>query len=282
MKVSLLKRYILKSTMSIHVVMAALLPASAILSLTGCDIKPISELTADDGIVRLRGLHKDENWERLIQEVNEYRSRYPYSQYATEAELLQADAYFKTNRLPEAIANYEDFLRRNPSHSQADFALFRIAKSYDLQSPEEIDREQATTQKSIDKYVELSQKFPRSTYSTETQERTNQLKKRIAEHHFFIGNFYWKKELYHAALTRYLYVADHTSNIKDLQSMALTRAAEAYIKLSEQLEKNPKSDSLIFFKSTTPAELKQKSQQLLERKKALSSSSSTEPSKNEG
>lgn len=248
----------------------------------GCEIKPISELSPEDGIVRLRGLHKDEAWERLIQEVNEYRSRFPYSQYASEAELLQGDAYFRTNRLPEAIANYDDFLRRNPSHPQADFALFRIAKAYDLQCPEDSEREQATTQRAIEKYSELKQKFPRSLHNQEGLERSTTLKKRLAEHHIFVGNFYWKKELYHAALTRYLYVAESFSEQKDLQVMALARASESYLRLAEQLEKNPKSDAVSFFRSQTPAQLKEKSSQLLLKRKTILSGNSGDTVQKEG
>jgi len=255
---------------------------SVVLLPSACEIKPISELTADDGIARLRGLHKDESWERLVQEVNEYRSRYPYSQYASEAELLQADAYFKTNRYPECIANYDDFLRRNPNHSQADFALYRIAKSYDLQSPDDVDREQAITQKSMDKYKELLNRFPKSTFTTESVERLAQLKRRLAQHHLFIANFYWKKDIWHAALTHFLRVADGFSEFSDLQTEALSKAAQAYLKLAEQLERNPRSDALSFYRSRTPAELKQKSSQLLERKKALSGGQSQEPINKEG
>lgn len=251
-------------------------------ALISCDIKPISELTAEDGIVRLRGMHKDENWERLIQEVNEYKSRYPYSQFASEAELLQADAYFRTNRYPESIANYDDFLRRNPSHSNADFALYRIAKAYDLQSPEEVDREQATTQKAIEKYVDLAKRFPRSSHLADAQQRISILKRRVADHHMFVGNFYWKKELWHGALTRFLYVADTFSDLKELQAVALTKASDAYMKLAEQLERNPKSDALSFYKSSTPADLKLKASQLIERRKSLLGESPAEPANKEG
>ncbi|MEN9810374.1 MAG: hypothetical protein RLZZ488_1941 [Pseudomonadota bacterium] len=256
---------VIASTMSASLAITALAVVTV-----GCEVKPISELTAEDGVVRLRALHKDENWERLIQEVNEYKSRYPYSQYASEADLLQADAYFRTNRHPEAIANYDDFLRRNPSHPQADLALFRIANSYDKQSPEEVDREQATTQRAIEKYKELIQKFPRSTHTAESVQRIAALKRRVADHHMFIGQFYRKKELWHGALTRFLFVADNFAEIKELQSSALTMAAEAYNKLAEQLEKDPKSDELSYFRSSTPAQLKIKANQLLERSKALS------------
>ncbi|MEY4065304.1 MAG: hypothetical protein RIR26_1512 [Pseudomonadota bacterium] len=249
---------------------------------SGCDIKPISELSAEDGIVRLRSLHREESWERLVQEVNEYRSRFPYSQYATEAELLQGDAYFKTARLPEAIANYEDFLKRNPSHAQADLALFRVAKAYDMQSPEDAEREQATTQRALDKFLELQQKFSRSTFLAEASERTLVLKKRLADHHLFVANFYWKKELFHAALTRYLYVIENFSEQKEAQLIALSRASDSYLRLAEVLEKNPNSDSVSYFRSQTPLQLKEKSSQLIEQRKAILGGLNVDSIKKEG
>jgi outer membrane protein assembly factor BamD len=234
-----------------------------------CEIKPISELSPEDGIVRLRGLHNDESWERLIQEVNEYRSRFPYSQYASEAELLQGDAYFRTKRYPEAISNYEDFVKRNPSHPQADFALLRVAKSFDLQSPEDEEREQATTQRALDKYAELKRRFPRSQHVAESDERSAVLRKRLADHHIFIANFYWKKNLYHAALNRYLYVANTFEEQKELQAFALQRASESYLWLAKELERNPKSDAVSFFTAQTPEQLKEKSAELLAKRKSL-------------
>lgn len=249
---------------------------------SACDIKPISELSAEDGIIRLRSLHRDESWERLVQEVNEYRSRFPYSQYATEAELLQGDAYFKTSRFPESIANYEDFLRRNPSHSQADLALFRVAKAYDLQCPEDAEREQATAKRAIEKYQELQDKFSRSSFVPEAVERSAILRKRLAEHHLFVANFYWKKSLYHAALTRYLFVIENYSEQKEAQLIALSRASESYLRLAEVLEKNPNSDSVSYFRSQTPDQLKEKSNQLIEQKKALLGGSNIETNKKEG
>ena len=245
------------------------LSAGAIVLTNGCEYKPISELSAEDGIVRLRALNQEESWERLIQEVNEYRSRFPYSQYAAEADLMQANAYFKTSRHPEAIASYDDFLRRNPSHKQADLALYRVAKSYDAQCPEEPEREQATTQKAIEKYAELSARFPKSEYTAESKERSATLRERVAQHHLFIGNFYWKKSLYHAALSRYLLILNRFNDLTEVRMAALDRAAESYLRLAEELEKNPKSDAVSYFRSKTPAQLKERSAELTKKKQDL-------------
>ncbi|MEY2988753.1 MAG: hypothetical protein RJB13_2274 [Pseudomonadota bacterium] len=245
------------------------MPLGAFVVTSGCEYKPISELSAEDGIVRLRELNQEESWERLIQEINEYRSRFPYSQYAAEADLMQANAYFKTSRHPEAIASYDDFLRRNPSHKQADLALFRVAKSYDAQSPEEPEREQATTQKAVDKYAELIERFPNSEHAAESKERSASLRQRVADHHLFIGNFYWKKSLYHAALNRYLLILNRFSDLSEIRMAALDRASESYLKLAEELERNPNSDAVSYFRSQTPAQLKERSAELAKKKQDL-------------
>lgn len=244
-------------------------PLGASVLTSGCEYKPISELSAEDGIVRLRELNQEESWERLIQEIDEYRSRFPYSQYAAEADLMQANAYFRTSRHPEAIASYDDFLRRNPNHKQADLALFRIAKSYDAQCPEEPEREQATTQKAIEKYAELSSRFPKSEFASESKERSATLRQRVAEHHLFIGNFYWKKSLYHAALSRYLLILNRFNDLPQVKVAALDRASESYLRLAEELEKNPNSDAVSYFRGQTPAQLKERSAELAKKKQDL-------------
>ena len=171
--------------------------------LSACEPPPISELSPEDGIQRIRANHTDVNWDKVITEVNEYRSRYPYTQYAAEAELLQADAYFQASRYPETIVAYEDFLRKQPSHGNADLAYFRIARSYDLQSPETIDREQANSLKALEKYGTFLERFAKSPIVPQAQDRVSVLRRKVADHYVFVARFYWKKDLFEGALSRY-------------------------------------------------------------------------------
>ena len=77
-------------------------------------------------MTRIREDHKDNDWEKVITEVNEFKSRYPYSPFVAESDLLQADAYFQSAKYTEAVVSYTEFLKKNPNHPQASLASFRM------------------------------------------------------------------------------------------------------------------------------------------------------------
>ena len=239
-----------------------LLTLASSFALTSCEPPPISDLSAEQGIQRIRERHGDSGWDKVVSDVNEFRSRYPYTQFASEAELLQADAYFQSSRYPEAIVAYEDFLRKQPSHGNADLAFFRIGRSYDLQSPEATDREQANSLKAIEKYSTFLERFGSSKLTPEAKERIAVLRRRVADHYAFIARFYWKKDLWQGALTRYLVLMKDYAAFDDLNKEARERAAICYEKLAQELEVDPKSDMSLYFKEQTPAGLRKKAQEL--------------------
>jgi outer membrane protein assembly factor BamD len=236
-----------------------------IASLLGCEPPPISDLSAEQGIQRIRERHGDSSWDNVVSDVNEFRSRYPYTQFAAEAELLQADAYFQSSRYPEAVVAYEDFLRKQPSHGNADLAYFRIGRSYDLQSPEEIDREQANSLRAIDRYSTFLERYGSSRLVPEAKGRIAILRRRVADHYAFVARFYWKKDLWQGALSRYLALLEDYSNFEDLRSEAAQRASVAYGKLADELEQDPKSDLSVYFKNETPASLRKKAMEMASR-----------------
>ena len=232
------------------------------LGMIACEPPPISELSAEAGIQRIRERHTDSSWDRVITEVNEYRSRYPYTQYANEAELLQADAYFQASRYPEAVVAYEDFLRKQPNHTNSDMAAFRVGRSYDLQSPDTVDREQESSQKAVEKYSNFLERYPQSKLQPEAKERLASLRRKIADHYVFVARFYWKKDLYQGSLSRYLKILQEFPMYEDLKSEAMERASVAYLKLAEELEKDPKSDMAVYFIGQTPSDLRRKSEEV--------------------
>jgi outer membrane protein assembly factor BamD len=221
-----------------------------------CEPPPISTLSAEEGITRIRGSHQDASYERVIQEVDEYKSRYPYSQYAKEAEMLQADAYFNSRKFTEAIVAYEEFLRRNPSDEKVPFAHFRVASSYDKQAPEEEDREQYFTQKALDKYALFIENYKNSGHWNEAKERFAILKRRLADHHHFVASFYFRKEKFEAALGRYLFLEKNYPEYAEYVQVSREKAAICYQELANELEQDPKSDLKRIFLGATPESLR--------------------------
>ena len=236
-----------------------LLPAlAALLMLAGCEPPPISSLSAEEGIARIRENHLKERFEVVTSEVTEYRSRYPYSKFAAEAELLQADGYFQLERYPEAITTYDAFLAKFPKHTKASFALFRTGLSLDRQSPEAVNREQRYSERALETYASYLERYPEGPEAQETRERIKVLRERVAGHYLFIARFYWKKDIYNAALSRYAEVLRRYPMYEDMRKEAQERIALCYDKLADQLAEDPKSDALKVFKNETPDGLRKR------------------------
>jgi outer membrane protein assembly factor BamD len=228
----------------------------------GCKTTPISELSQNDGISRIREEFKDENWTEVVSGVDEYKVRYPYSKNNPEAELMQANAYYLSGKLPEAIAAYESFARKNPIDSNVSFVYSRIAKSYDAQAPEEVDREQASAKKAISRYQYYIKNYPNAASVAEANERITVLTKRLADHETFVARFYWKKDLYSGALTRYLGIIKNYEQYEDLKKEAIERSAICYEKLADILQEDPESDKYDVFKGAKPEDLRKKAEEL--------------------
>lgn len=223
------------------------------------DIDPTDPAAA---FVRAREPYDDEMYDIAIQKLNEFKSRFPYSKHAPEAELMVADSQFQMSRFAEAASSYEQFVKLHPRHEKADFAQFRVGESYWSDAPDDIDREQEYTLKAIAEWEKLQSSFPDSEQSKKAQEFLNKGRRRVAEHSDFIAKFYCKQEIYHACAYRYLQLAEQYPQFNDLIKKGYSRAARAFDALAEGKSKDQESDSNLYFKSLSSAELKQKAEEM--------------------
>lgn len=226
-----------------------------------CQSVPISELPQDEGIVRIRKSYENHDWSDVTQEVDDYKARYPYSPYIAESLLLQADSYFQSSKYPEAIVAYEDFILKNPTHKEIPFAYFRVGRCYDLQAPTAEDRDQTNSYKALEKYYFYLKNYPTTEWASDAQKHVAVLVRRLADSHTFVADFYWRKDLYAAALARYLTVLKQYSQFADLKKHARERVAGCYLELAQELEKHPDSEDVIYFKNETPAGLREKAKE---------------------
>jgi outer membrane protein assembly factor BamD len=200
--------------------------------------------------------YNDENYEIAIQRLGEFKARFPYSKFATEAELLIANSQFELGHYTESAFAYEQFAKLHPHHPQVDFAYFRIGESYWKDAPEEIDREQEYTQKAIAEWEELITRMPDSNYSKEARTLVAKGKRRIAESILFVARFYCKQEIYHACAFVSVQMADEFGEYGDLRVEALTLAIKALDHVAIAKAKAPDSDKNLYFKSMSADEIK--------------------------
>jgi len=166
------------------------------------------------------------------EKLNRIRSKFPYSYYATFAELLGADVLFKQENYAEAAAAYIVFKDFHPRHKKADYVLWMIGESFYKQTPDTHDRDLSPAFEAIKYYQELQKVFPASDKIEVSRERIAECKKMIRDKEKYIADFYFKTEVYDAARFRYKNIIQEF-NEPELRAHAMLRAMESSIELRD-------------------------------------------------
>ena len=80
----------------------------------GCFAKSFDPTDPDASFVAARESFDAGDHELAITRLGSFKSRFPYSKLAAEAELLIADALYALARYPEALLAYQRFVRLRP------------------------------------------------------------------------------------------------------------------------------------------------------------------------
>ncbi|MGZ3696092.1 MAG: outer membrane protein assembly factor BamD [Bdellovibrionota bacterium] len=173
--------------------------------------------------------------DRYLEAVERFRilkSRYPYSKYAALATLKIGDTHFKDEAFLEAAAAYKIFRDLYPKHELASYALFRIGESFYNQMPSTTDRDLDPAQSAIDAYSHLISEYPAAPQRAEAEKRIVELRGKLAEKEVYVGDFYFKRELYEAAAGRYRYLLDQFPDSGNNEK-SLYRLAFSYERMGE-------------------------------------------------
>jgi len=200
--------------------------------------------------------YDEEYFDEAINKFNEFKSKYPYNKYTTQAELLIADAYYTQEKWPEASVSYEEFVKLHPRHAKYAFALFRDANCFYNQRNSTIDRDQSPTKEAIEKFRKYLSEFPDGEYAATSRESLNLCVDQLADHAQFIADFYMWKDYYHSALHKYLKIVDAWPEKADHHGPALVNAALCYYELIKQKKKDPESDKNRYIAMQSVQELK--------------------------
>lgn len=228
----------------------------------GCSEKDYNKSDPAESFAYARESYDEENYDLALKRLGEFKSRFPYSKYAILAELFMANSHFELGNYEESSVAYALFIRLHPTHEQLDFAMYRVGESIWVDSPEDVDREQEYTARAIAEWEKLIERFPESQYSKKALELVALGKRRIAESHVFIANFYCKLEIYHACAYRSLRLIQDFPQYTDLVKKSYARAASAFEQLAAEKAQDENSDKNIYFKQMSSRELLQKAAEL--------------------
>ncbi len=169
---------------------------------TGKDLKKIE---GDPEILYKQGLalFNKREYPDALKKFEELKSSFPDSPpYTVWAELKVGDCHFLKEEYPEAIAAYEEFKKIHPSHEEIPYVQFQIGMSYFNQMLSR-DRDQTFTSKALSSFEYLIASYPPSLFTEKAREKVALCKKRLADHEFYIGNFYYTNGKFEAAASRF-------------------------------------------------------------------------------
>ena len=215
---------------------------AVVLVLAACAKKEVDP-TADWSVEQLyneaRSELAKENYLTAIEYYETLESRFPFGNYATQAQIDVAYAYFKFDEPDSAITAIDRFIKLHPRHESVDYAYYlkglvnferggTVLDNIVERDMSEFDRNLLVT--AYNDFKLLVQRFPDSKYAPDATKRMIYLRGELARADFRIADFYARREAWVA-------VANRTRQIlEDYQGTSVIRATlELQLRAYEQL-----------------------------------------------
>ena len=175
------------------------------------EVGPADELYAEGLEIlkgkRILGVWPYTDYNGAIETFQTIVDNYPYSEYAVDAELRIADAYFSDKRYEEALSYYRDFGDLHPQHPRVPYTVLRSALCH-YEQVGSVDRDQTSTHESL-RYLEvLISRYPYSPEARKGEALLRELRTRLAGNMMKTGDFYLVRREYQAASVRYRTLLD--------------------------------------------------------------------------
>jgi outer membrane protein assembly factor BamD len=131
--------------------------------------------------------------------------KYPFSSEATLAELKAADCSYYLERYQEALILYEEFENRHPTNESIPYVMYQKAMC-NYKEIDRIDRDTVGATKSIELFRQLIKAYPDSPFSDEAKTRIATATEFLADHEYFVVEYYIRTAKYDQAIVRLKYL----------------------------------------------------------------------------
>lgn len=184
------------------------------LLITGCSgesVDPTLGLSAVE-LYDLAKEHMDgKNYLRAIELYETLESRYPFGDYATQAQLDVTYAYYLYEEPESATAAADRFIKLHPRHSAVDYAYYMKGRiNFGLRNSivdrfytrDLADYDESIMQQSYQDFAILVNRFPDSKYSKDAVKRMVYLRNQLARSELKIAEYYLSRKAWVGAANR--------------------------------------------------------------------------------
>lgn len=165
-------------------------------------VRPAEKFDPEKSFTTANELLEKKDYEKARAAFLEIKNRDQTKTFAPLAQLKIADSYNKEQEPDLAVSEYRKFLEAYPDHEYAPYAQYQIAMVYfdQIESPE---RGYGGAAKALEEFERLKKMFPRNPYRESVDLKIEKCRDTIAEYEYLVGQFYYKKGSYQAALGRF-------------------------------------------------------------------------------
>ena len=171
------------------------------------------------------------NYKTAIGHFEKLKDWYPYSRFATLAELKIADAHYRLDDYEEAIAAYETFENLHPRNEAIPYVIYQAGRCY-FDRLDAVDRDQTNALRALDVFKRLINRFPQDEYARKAAAHVKDCWKSLAGHDFYVGMYYFNADRPKAALVRFKSILDGYPDV-GVHHMALQYIAECEARIAE-------------------------------------------------
>jgi outer membrane protein assembly factor BamD len=218
----------IKSVLFVPIIFALLL---------GCAGKEVKTIEGDPETLYQQGLTRfnKRDYPEALKKFEQVKSGFPDSPpYTVWAELKVGDCHFLRKEYVEAIAAYEEFKKIHPTHEEMPYVQFQIGMAYFNQMLTR-DRDQTFTKKALSSFEYLVANYPPSLFTEKAKEKIEICRKRLADHEFYVANYYYKTGNFQAASLRFQNLLETFPKMPE-EDKTLLLLGKCYVEL-EQGEK---------------------------------------------
>lgn len=159
----------------------------------------------------------------------EVERQHPYSQWATQAQLMSAFASYEGQRYDEAIIALDRFIELHPGNKDIDYAHYLKALCY-YEQISDVARDQYMTEEALKALETLIVRFPDSKYARDASLKRDLTIDHLAGKEMEIGRYYLNRGHINAAINRFREVIEKYQTTTHTAE-ALHRLVEAYLTL---------------------------------------------------
>ncbi len=188
-------------------------------------VLPPADILYADGVAKMQKGDDD----RAVTIFNEVEENYPYSTWATHAQLMHGYAQYSQQNYDEAINALNRFIALHPENQDIAYAYYLKALCY-YEQIDDVQRDQTTTYEAIQTLNDVIDRFPDSAYARDSRIKLRLASNRLAGHDMTIGRYYEKQHLYAAAIGRFQDVVTNYQTTT-YAAEALERLTECYLQL---------------------------------------------------